>query len=331
MDKLPESILSTFDKKISVTMLPRSPRQRILFARHGDSITIDPEEKFWSLLGRVIHSILEQNHEPDEVVEERLGFIYPLVLRPASKKGKLTIPAERVDIYLHGAADVYSRKEERLDDWKFTKAESMLYNKEDHEAQLNVLGYIWRKNGRPVTKLRNIYLFRNWEARNVKEGTLYPKGRIHVKEVQLWPDERVEEYLANRVRPHFTVEHLPDDDLPFCTDAERWQSDSTFKVYKVDESTGEPQKVAKYTAASKLEADDKTSELLDEEWAKAVEKNNKLAKPKPESELKRSSFVTVERKGKPLRCSYCEVRFTCNQRQAELLAELQSTEGDEGA
>lgn len=323
-ENLPKEVAGKFQHAISVTTLARSPRQRILWNRHHQEIEIDPEDRFWAILGRTVHSILEQNHEPHQVVEERIGTVVPL------KTGSRS----RIDVYLHGQADVYDTKAQRIEDWKFNKAEGQLYSKEDHEAQLNVLGHIWIERGKPVKALRNTYLFRNWEARNVKEGTLYPKGRILVKDVPLWPKERTVEYLQKRLMAHVMAEGLPDDELPACTDAERWVSPPLYKVYKVDEASGEPQKVAKHTATSMTEAEDKITELLDEDWEKAVAKNNERAKPKPESELKKTSYIVKEIRGRPVRCLYCEVAAFCNIRRAEILAEgdaIPSTEEDSGA
>ena len=227
----------------------------------------------------------------------------------------------KTPVYLHGAADVYNRKEKRLEDWKFTKAEAMAYSKDDHHAQLNVLAYIWRHNGRPVSQLRNTYLFRNWESRHVKEGSPYPTSRIRVVDVPLWDEHRTKFYIENRLLSHFGNEKRSDDALDFCTDAERWVRASTYRVLKVDEATGEPQKMAKHTASSRMEAEDRIAELLEEDWQKVLEKNNKLKSPKPEGSLKRASFVVQERKAAPLRCSYCEASKFCNQRRNELLAE----------
>lgn len=331
-DGLPKDLKAKFGHHtISVTTLARSPRQRILFNRHRKEIMIDPLNRFWAIQGRVVHSILDQYRLPHQIVSDRCGIVLPVVLRQAAPKaGKAGMS---VDVYLHGEIDLYDPLEEGIDDWKMAKAESMLYNKEDHEAQLNVLAYIWNKTGKKVKRLRNIYLFRNWEARFVKEGTSYPKERIYVKEVDMWPEERTLDYITRRLRAHFINDGFDDDNLDLCTDSERWVSDPKYKVYKLDEKKGEdgavelvPQKMAKLTADSRIEAEDKVEELKAEEWRKVTEKNNALKKPKDEATLPKAQYMIKELKSRPVRCDFCEAFSHCNQRRDELIAEANAEE-----
>jgi len=333
-DNLPEETKKKFKYTISVTTLARSPRQRILFNRHRNEIMIDPIDRFWAILGRTVHSILDDRKLPHQVIRDRTGVVIPVVLKKADPKtGRAGM---KVDVYLHGEIDLYDPIAESIEDWKFTKAESMLYNKEDHEAQLNVLAFIWNKAGKKVKKIGNTYLFRNWEARFVKEGNAYPKERIYVKDIPLWPEERTLEYITRRLHAHFINEGFDDDDIAHCTDAERWVRDPSYKVYKMDEvkvTESElekvillPQKMAKFTAESMIEAEDKIEELKAEEWRKALEKNNALKKPKPEEDLKKAEYMVKEIKAEPVRCSYCEVREICSQRRDELI-DLANSQG----
>lgn len=307
-EQLPPHIQGKFHHAISVTTVPRSPRQRLLFARHSSEIVVDPLGKTHAMLGRVVHSILEENKEEGQIVEERLGIIFPLVL-PDGK---------RLDIYLHGAADIYDPAKEELDDYKTPKTASLLYDKSDHHAQLNVLGYIWRKNGKKVSKLNNIYLLlKDWDPHKISDTNDYPKLPVVVSPVPLWTDDECLTYLNGRLLAHFSNESKSDDDLDYCTDQERWQSTPLFKVLKLEED-GTPQKIAKATCGSCIEADDAISVLLEEELQKLKEKNNKLKKPKPEETLITPSYIIKEIPSTPRRCDHCDVFAWCNQRKAEL-------------
>ncbi len=309
---LPEGIRHRYNHTMSVTTLPRSPRQRLLYTRHEKDLVVDPIDKMWSILGRIGHSILEDYAEPGDEIELRLGVVHTIVL-PDGKE---------LQIYLHGQADRHSSSRQELLDWKFTKCGALLHPKDDHVAQLNVLAYIWRKNNRPISLLKNAYLLRDWEAHYVRDESEYPKEPLIIREVPVWTEEQCLDFINKRLIAHFSNEGKADDELDFCSSVERWQSEPRYGVYKLD--GGIPQKTAKHWSHSMTEAEDKVQELQDEDWAKIIEKNNALAKPKPESviELKRASFIIWEIESQPRKCSHCEGLNFCNQRQAELLAQI---------
>lgn len=321
MEDLPDGIKNRFSHTISVTTLARSARQRLLFIRHADDIEIDPEDRAHALLGRVIHTILMENREPHQIAEERLGFVYPLKVTWPAPKGY----PKRLDVYVHGAADLYDPHTEEIWDYKTPKTGSLMYDKSDYVAQLNILAYIWRMRGRKVTKLRNAYLLiKDYDKRMVKDDNDYPKTRFPSPEVPVWSDEDCQDYLLKRLTAHFSNEGKKDDEIDFCTDAERWQSPAQFPVYKVG-----AEKMAKHWASSKIEAEDKIAELEEEDWAKLVAKNNELKKPKPEDQLKRASFFFKEKPSAPRRCAHCESFAWCSQRRNELIEQAQLTENNE--
>ncbi len=58
--------------RISVTQLIGSPRIRILTAEKQAEIVTDVSESLWSLLGRALHSVVEQGADETNIPEERL-------------------------------------------------------------------------------------------------------------------------------------------------------------------------------------------------------------------------------------------------------------------
>jgi len=236
-------------------------------------------------MGHVIHAILEKYPEDGAIAEERLGA---------------EVKVGNKIVYLHGQADVYQPKSGRLDDYKLTSAMSMLYgDKVEHEAQLNLLAWIWRKNGRAVSSLRNIYLFRDWRAAEVKEGSNYPTEQVKVVEVAVWSDERCEAYAKERSTAHWRAANTKDDDLPKCTDDERWVRPPLHKVIKLDPKTGEPQKVSKFRSEQLGEA---------QSW---IKDNN------PDEKGRTFEYIIRTIPGKAVRCEFCEIRDFCSQHLAE--------------
>lgn len=328
-DQLPPEIRKRFKYQLSTTTLARSPRQRLLFNRHSSKLTVDPLSEIWRMFGRVIHFILEHYGNKADMLEKRFGIIVPVLVR-----------GKRIEVYVHGASDrTVVHGDGLVQDYKVTKAESMLYGeKEDHHAQLNVLSYILKKNGFKISKLQNIFLFRNWEERNVKDGSLYPKECVITSEVPMWSDAKTLKYITDRVIVHISAEKLDDYDLPDCTDKERWVLPPTYKVYKMttekvkdDSEEGfhlveKPQMKSKFKSPSRLEAEAWT-ETDENSFERLKEKGRNTAEPDPTKPIK---WFIKELRSKPTRCFFCEIFQFCNQRQAELKLEAESPEeGDD--
>ncbi len=298
-ENLPPRVVRQAKLMLSATTLNKSPRQRILFARHSHKLLIDPLAEMYRMFGHVIHSILEKNVAPGDVIEQRVGSMF------------------LGDIYVHGQADRYVPGQRLLQDWKCSKAISLTYpDKDEYHAQLNVLSVLFGRNDHPVERLENVFILRDWSANYVKEGSLYPKEPIIVAPIPVWETERVLDYIRTRAKAHKDAEALPDDELPFCTDHERWMSDDLYRVVKLTDE-GEMQKVAKFKSISKIEAEDKLRELAEEAKAKIIADNAAKKKPKDLSQLTFPSFVIDKRHGVPRKCFHCEMRPFCNQFKAE--------------
>lgn len=302
---LPDNIRQKYKgRSFSVTTLNKSPRQRILLARHHDEIEIDPIDLLWRMWGNAVHSILERFSEEGDQIEQRKGIVVG-------------------DFYVHAKVDRYSPRRELIQDYKVTSAESALYEaKVDYEFQLNVQSLIWRTLGFPVKRLENVYVYRNWKASKVNPNTAYPDEPIKVVQIPVWDDAKIIQTLTEKLNAHFDAAGLDDDALPFCTEQDRWQSLPLHKVFKIDEKTGEPQKVAKYKSNSELECREWIYERLEADKEKALMENASKAKPKPEEEVlatKVPKYTINTIPGKPVKCDYCDARAFCNQLQAELM------------
>lgn len=297
-------------QSISVTTLPRSPRQRILTNRHSDKLEdINPLDGMWKMWGHSTHSVLERFKGPNDITEQRDGLV-------------LTIKGKKY--YLHGQADMLSPQQGGiwwLDDYKVTKDTALLYGtKSENVAQVNVLRYIFQrtrnKDGKPlkpmdqpmrISQLRNIYLLREWDyrlAESDKTGR-YPKEPVVPALVEVWPDEVTEAYIKDHIEAHFNNDKKPDHELPLCTDEERWMSQPIYKIYKIEvkgENKGKPQKLAKFTASSQEAVDDWLADPVNDKDAGGTE----------------IEYMVKTIPGKPNRCAWCDIHQFCGQYQAEV-------------
>jgi len=257
---------------ISATRLIDAPRVRVLTKRHGAEITEDASDRIWALLGQSVHAILERAHTVFEqsVVERRLFA----EVEHWTVSGQF----DRLGLLEGGV----------LQDYKTTSVWSVIHGpKPEWEAQLNVLAFLAKCNGIPVARLEIVAILRDWSRGKAKAGGNYPSHQVKVMEIPLWSDTQSADYVAHRVRLHQSAEALPDDDLPECTPAERWQGADVFAVKK----PGRKSAVKLHDTAEAAEAH--------------------------AAELGGAHFVE-HRPGVSVRCAdYCPVSAFCNQYQAE--------------
>lgn len=178
---------------ISVTQLIQPPQIRAL--SKGLDADEDASEFIWRLLGQAVHTILERAYPETAIVEKRVF-------------------AKVRDWIVSGQFDVYEN--EVLTDYKITSVYAR-DGKIEWENQLNLLRALCHRNEMPVSKVQIVAIFRDWRPKEALADD-YPKAQVAVIPVSLWPIERAEEYLEERVRLHQL------DEPPPCTDEERWMS-----------------------------------------------------------------------------------------------------------
>ena len=67
-----------------------------------------------------------------------------------------------------------------------------------------------------------------------KETKRYPSAPITIIPIELWNNEKQDQYIAGRVKLHQDAEYerLTGGSLPLCSDLERWARPSTWAVKK---------------------------------------------------------------------------------------------------
>jgi hypothetical protein len=200
---------------ISASALPKSPRQLWLERRHAAELTEDAADLIWRMIGSIGHKIAERNAHNNSFVEERLK-------------------AEVLGWELTGKCDLlYEKDGYGIDDFKFTSVWAVKDEKADWTAQLNTYAWLAKQNGFEIKRLRIIAVLRDWsKMKAAREPDSYPPVGVVVREVPLWSEEKQWEYIKLRTLYHQAAEVLDDDDLPPCTDEERWAKPDTWAVVK---------------------------------------------------------------------------------------------------
>jgi hypothetical protein len=258
----------------SVTEIISAPRVQILRRKHWNEMTEDVADTLWRMLGTALHSVAERSQVENHTSEERL-FV-------------------DVDgITLSGAIDLQREEDGAIEitDYKFTSVYSLKSIKPEWEQQQNIYAWLVEKvKGQKVSGIRICAILRDWTRREADNSATYPQAPIQVVDIPLWGAEKTEQYVKERVELHRQAKVSADwgDDLPLCSDEDRWVRPTVFAVKK----EGGKRAIKLFEIKSDAEA---------------------LAKDTPKGYVE-------ERVGESVRCTqnYCGVNQWCSQYQSAL-------------
>lgn len=195
------------DCDYSVTTLIKPPRIVELERRHDNELEEDAADRIFALMGQIGHLVLERGGA-GELTEKRFY---------ATRLGKK----------IGGQLDLWANN--TILDYKLTSiwaAKDGL--KPEWECQLNLLALLARENGIEVTAAQIVALYRDWSIGSARREQDYPQRQCQVFPVPLWPAEKQESYLADRISRHLRAVI----ELPLCTPLERWARPEKWAVMK---------------------------------------------------------------------------------------------------
>jgi len=197
------------DAKFSVTELIVPSRVVALNHEHGEQ-TRTPFSMIDSLMGRAIHNIMEDNDQ-EGIAEE----ILYTTIEGVKIKGQF----DRLE---DGIIKDY--KSVKVSSFK-AKANEDFY---DWVLQLNCYAEILREHGVEVEGLAVNAFLKDWspiERDRYEDYPFNPWPEVHLK---LMPPEEIRTWMTTRVRSHLAAM----EDLPLCSDEDRWASPYTFAMKK---------------------------------------------------------------------------------------------------
>jgi len=227
------------DARYSVTELIDPPRYGALRRLYKDVIVEDIADNIGSLMGTMFHKMLEYSGAPKTgaILEERLY-------------------AEVDGVKISGAMDhTILTGAGQLDDYKETKVysvrQALRHGKPEWTAQLNIYRWLRALHGQQVEALNIIARMKDWnmafaiaDAQKEVPGD-YPAHEIAVVPITVWPLEKTEAYVRDRIQLHLAADawvarlengegsHNP----PFCSDEERWRNPTRWAVMKEGRKT----------------------------------------------------------------------------------------------
>ena len=202
-------------KTFSATTIINPPIISLINRRHGADMEMDVSEKIWQFFGTAIHSAFEKKSEPGDK--------------------EVRLYANAGSLRISGKPDLLCQKNKALHDYKVTSVWSAVFGKEEWVRQMNVYAWLIKQSlGIAIEKIDLVLILRDWlRARAMREQD-YPRIPIMVMGVNIWPDEKINEYIASRVALYERYIDTPDNELPYCLPEERWAKPATFAIMKND-------------------------------------------------------------------------------------------------
>lgn len=198
---------------ISVTGLLRPPRVAALEEAHADELSEDASDRIWSLVGQVIHGVLERADKTG-VTERRFSI----------EVEGWTVSGQ-ADRFLRGLIQDYKF----VTAWKFKDAGVPL----EFEQQLNCYAEIHRQNGHDIKKLEIVGILRDWSKLEARRDPLYPQQQVVVRQVPLWSQAKAQAFIRERVILHQQARVR----LPECSSEDRWARPDIYAVMKPGRKT----------------------------------------------------------------------------------------------
>lgn len=203
-----------------VTSLLKGVREVILEKRHD--VEQDVSDMIWMLFGTAAHSVLERSQETSSQIKEC----------------RLT---EKINgRYVSGKFDLYDAKLKKVIDYKTCSVWKVIHGDyKDWRRQLLIYSYLLRKAGFEANTGEIVAIMKDHSKRDAKYKPDYPKQPVKIITFRFNEDDFIEceEWLKSKVNALKQAELLPDDELPLCTDEERYNSGTKYAVMKKGRKT----------------------------------------------------------------------------------------------
>ena len=204
-------------KRYSATSVLKGVREAILQRRHDDEIESDVSEMVWAIFGTAVHSILEGAQETESQIKEN------------------KIEVEMPNGYeLSGIFDLYDDATGTVTDYKTASIWKVKFGEFDDWRQQTLI-YCWmlRQIGFDAKRGQIVAMLKDHSKTKAKIGEHPPLPVFQIGwDFTARDFEEAEQYLLGKFAQIEEAEKLPDDELPICTEAERWTRGESFAVIK---------------------------------------------------------------------------------------------------
>ena len=200
---------------VSATTLIQGTKKILLSDRHWDEMSEDVSDRIWAIEGTVFHKVLEENN-PGAFTEERFEL----------KVGSKTVT---------GQVDLYDMERKMIVDYKRVSVYKILRGDfEEWRKQGLIYAYLLKQAGLEVKKCQFLGLIRDWKKSEAKHNPDYPRTAIYRYEFDVTEKdlEEIKAFIEMKVADIEANENKPDDEIPECSESERWSHQTIWAVMK---------------------------------------------------------------------------------------------------
>lgn len=205
-------------KRYSATALLKGAREVILQRRHADEIETDVADCVWMILGSAVHKIIEQAQEGEHELKEEY----------------ITVDMHN-GYTLSGIFDSYNDATGTVVDWKTASVFKVTMGDwEDYRKQVLIYCWILRQMGFDAHTGEVVALLKDHSSSKAKYDSSYPQHPVHIERWEFTENDfdEIGAWLEHKFLEIEAAEKLPDDELPVCTEEQRWASPAKYAVYK---------------------------------------------------------------------------------------------------
>lgn len=215
------------DKRYSVTAILKGTREAILQRRHDDEITNDVADMVWAIFGTAVHSILEGGEESESQIKEN----------------KLAVDLPN-GYQLSGIFDLYDDATGTVTDYKTASVWKIKFGCWDNwepkpgefaDWRKQTLYYCWmlRQIGFDAHRGEIVALLKDHSKTKAKinEHPPLPVWQIRWDFTDKDFDQAEAEIMAKFAEIE-RCEQLPDEELPLCSEDDRWTRPGKYAVMK---------------------------------------------------------------------------------------------------
>lgn len=241
---------------ISVTELIQPPRVRVLKSRYWDHehMTMDVAHRVPAFIGSAVHDRLAvwlYDKPGKQRVERRISTVafgwevhgtpdlfHELAWSDLDDEERDSVLAMFPNVNKSGPIGVLDDHKTMMSGWGLAKSEGE--GRDEYKDQIDLYAHLFRVRGVEIHLARNLWLICHHEQRHAGVGfyPAAPAGKI--VQAMRKPDE-ARAFFEERVSLHrrAMLDGVRDDDLPECSESERWKRPDEWAVYP---SAGRPRK-----------------------------------------------------------------------------------------
>lgn len=204
----------------SATTLNKGAREIILTDRHWDKLSQDVSDMVWAVWGTAVHALFEA--EKDNCFHEE------------------AFKVQVSNSFVTGKVDSYDMESGVITDWKTASIWKVQYKDfEDWKQQGLTYAWLLRKTGLEVNKCRFVALLKDHSKSKASFDNNYPQSPVFVYEFDVTDEllAETEKRLTAKIVELELNFDVKDDELPMCSDSERWAKPNKWAVMKKGRKT----------------------------------------------------------------------------------------------